>query len=56
MEVERFDKNPSKVTDVYWIYSRASIFKNHTDEHDGKWMMFFKLSDLDIRWNQVNRI
>ena len=52
-EVERFDKNPSQVTDVFWIYSRDSIFQNHTDQHDGKWMMIFKLGDLDARWNQA---
>jgi hypothetical protein len=56
MEAERFDKNPSLVTDVYWIYSRDSIFKHHTDDHDGKWMMFFKLTDIDARWNQVHFI
>ena len=48
MEAERFDKNPSLVTDVYWIYSRDSIFKHHTDDHDGKWMMFFKLTDIVV--------
>ena len=52
-EIERFDKNPSRVTDVFWIYSRDSIFQNHTDKHDGKWMMIFGLNDLDARWNQA---
>jgi hypothetical protein len=45
--------SPSQVFDSYWVYAlednRAATFPNL----DGKWMMFFPMSEMDARWTEA---
>ena len=46
-------ENPSQVSSSYWVncidHSIAATYPNH----DGKWMMFFSMSEMDAKWNEA---
>ena len=48
-----FNSNPSEISYTYWVRcidpSKYSLYPNS----DGKWMMFFHISEMDARWREA---
>jgi hypothetical protein len=48
------DKNPSEVTDVYWIYaSRQKGKYPGSGENSGKWLVFISVDNVDAIWKKI---
>jgi hypothetical protein len=48
------NKNPSEITDDYWVYSESETkYPNFTD-NSGKWLVFVYLKDLDVVWKKIS--
>ena len=45
--------NPSEVKDVYWLHAYDHDLAEKYPNQDGKWMMFFPMSDMDQRWSDA---
>ena len=45
--------NPTQVFDNYWVYALEQEAVTRYPSQDGKWMMFFHISEMDTRWNQA---
>ena len=45
--------NPSQVTNSYWVYALEQQIAQSFPNQDGKWMMFFPMSEMDARWNEA---
>ena len=45
--------NPSQVTNSYWVYALEQHIAQRFPNQDGKWMMFFPMSEMDARWNEA---
>lgn len=48
------NRNPSEVTDVYWIYAYRKI-GNYLEStmHSGKWLIFVSPERLDAVWRKI---
>ena len=44
---------PTKVTETNWIYCNVDDYAHTYPDRDGKWMMFFHMSQLDAKWNEA---
>jgi hypothetical protein len=44
---------PSKVKDSNWIFLSLDEFSNKYPDKDGKWMMFFPMSQMDAKWAEA---
>ena len=45
--------NPSQVHNSYWVYALEQDLAARYPSQDGKWMMFFPMSEMDARWNEA---
>ena len=45
--------NPSQVHDNFWVYALEQDLAARFPNQDGKWMMFFPMSEMDARWNEA---
>lgn len=48
------NRNPSEVTNVYWIYAKRKI-GNYPEStiHSGKWLVFISPERLDVTWRKI---
>ena len=48
------NKNPSEVTEAYWLYAKRKIGKypSHT-EKGGKWLIFVETKNIDGVWGKI---
>ena len=44
---------PTQVHDSYWVYALEQHLAAQFPNQDGKWMMFFPMSEMDARWNEA---
>jgi len=44
---------PTKVFDSNWIFFCLDEFSNKYPDKDGKWMMFFPMSQMDAKWAEA---
>ena len=45
--------NPTQILDSFWVYAFDQNIANTFPNQDGKWMMFFPMSEMDARWNEA---
>jgi len=45
--------NPSQVHHSYWVYALEHSQAMQYSNKDGKWMMFFPMSEIDARWAEA---
>lgn len=48
-----FEYLPSQVNSFYWIYCTNPPMNFTYPHNDGKWIMFFRKSELDQRWKEA---
>ena len=48
-----FEYLPSQVNSFYWIYCTNPPMNYNYPHNDGKWIMFFRKSELDQRWKEA---
>ncbi len=53
MKLKNIAFSPSKITNEFWIFCKEDAISKKYPANDGKWMMFFPLSELDLRWNEA---
>jgi hypothetical protein len=53
MVLKMHNLNPTEVNYMNWIKCIDQTKINQYPSHDGKWMMFFPMSDLNIRWREA---
>ena len=46
-------ENPSEVTHMHWVNCLEPSMYSRNPHHDGKWMMFFPMSEMDARWHEA---
>lgn len=44
---------PTQVHDSFWVYALEQHLAAQFPNQDGKWMMFFPMSEMDARWNEA---
>jgi len=44
---------PTQVHDSFWVYALEQHLTAQFPNQDGKWMMFFPMSEMDARWNEA---
>ena len=44
---------PTKVFDSNWIFCSVEEYASKYPHKDGKWMMFFPMSEMDARWDEA---
>lgn len=45
--------NPSEVNHLYWVYCIDDYLYHKYPSYEGKWMMYFRTVELDIRWRRA---
>ncbi|GAG02349.1 unnamed protein product, partial [marine sediment metagenome] len=48
-QVKHMNRNPSEVTDVYWLYAKRKLinYPKHT-KNSGKWLLFSNKDNIDM--------